>query len=698
MNTPWDTLLPTITPILLRESRADHAIQLTLDTLLSVSDVCRIYVFETIETSVHGWVASQIFETCREGVEPQLYNPMLQQIPMYPDYTRWMDHFMQNLAIVGLVSEFPEEERETLRQQDIKSLLVLPVLSAGKPIAFIGFDDTRKERLWSTEHLNVLKQAVIVVGSLLIRRNQEARIAQSQNEERALHQKVRAQQHQLQSLTENINDGIWMRDATTYKLLFTNKTLGKLFGFNHTAFDRQDSDFYLNYVHPSDRPYVAEKSQHHFKTKDNVTMEFRLLSADDKTRWVSARLFTTYDDSTGEATFHCGVLTDVTEQKKQMAVVQEARKRAEELNRVKSNILANIRHEFKTPLTGIKGYADLIKMTTEDDEIHQYAGNIVISSNRLHNTLDALLDYSILDAGLIQTKPEWITIDETISDLLDTLEQKAHHAGIGFRAELDGTDHQVYVDPHILYTICRQLFDNAVKFTRYGEIHVRIAAQRQLIHISVADTGCGIDTKYYNKIFEPFRQESEGVRRTHEGSGLGLPTVKKYLELVAGNIQVRPNEPHGTVFDVHIPLEEGVTPVKRLHLAVTDEPVKRILYVEDNLLMQSLLQEALKKHDIDVAATAEEALEMIEETCYDILLVDINLGAGMSGIEFAKIVRQNKALNEVFMCAVTASSKKELDPHIGAHGFNTYISKPFNISEIIRLVDQHADSSSLNEV
>ena len=133
-----------------------------------------------------------------------------------------------------------------------------------------------------------------------------------------------------------------------------------------------------------------------------------------KTRWVRARLFTVFNEVTGEPQYHCGVLTDISEQRRQLTILREAKNQSEELNRIKSNILSNIRHEFRTPLTGIKGFADLIQMGTDDDELHEYSKSITISANRLQNTLDSLLDFSVVDAGFVKANPSWISVEETI--------------------------------------------------------------------------------------------------------------------------------------------------------------------------------------------------------------------------------------------------------------------------------------------
>ena len=117
-----DNLISSLTPVLLSESRASAAIQKSLDLILEKTDVCRVYIFDLREHPEHRYLSSQRYESCNEGVEPQIDNPELQDIPMCPFYERWVENFKQNKPVVGLIRDFPEEEYELLEEQNIKSL------------------------------------------------------------------------------------------------------------------------------------------------------------------------------------------------------------------------------------------------------------------------------------------------------------------------------------------------------------------------------------------------------------------------------------------------------------------------------------------------------------------------------------------------------------------------------------------------
>lgn len=680
MHNRWDSLIAGLTPMLLSEHRASVAIQKSLNLIQLTTSVCRVYIFDMREDEQHGYLCSQRYESCRDGVEPQIDNPDLQDIPMKPYYGRWVDNLQQNRPVVGLIREFPVSEQDLLEAQGIKSLLILPILENGQVIAMAGFDDTATDRIWDTDHIRILQDAVIMLGSLLVRERNELEMAVREQERESLLHKLMTEQSKLLGLTENVQEGLWIRDAVTFELLFVNKTTSRMFGLDLKAFSDEDGNRYLDYVHPEDRERVKQQNQNHFESKEEVFVEWRLLHALNSVRWVRAHLFTVNDPVTGRPTLHCGVLTDITEERERTEALKAAKKQADELNRLKSTILLSIRHEFRTPLTGILGFADLINMSTTDAEVRSYAQNISVSANRLHNTLDSLLDYATIDSGIQTSNPELISIKEIIADLVITLEYKTREKGVRLKMTSSGIDQIVYLDSQILYTVVRQLFDNAIKFTTDGEVGVHIEVKSNTLYLNVSDTGCGIPDSIIDQVFEPFRQGSEGTQRTHEGSGLGLPIVKRNLDLVNGVIRIEPNSPAGTMIKVEIPLSSmGTSDAGELTKEVV---VGRILYVEDNAIMQLLVRETFHDVPIDIVGSAEEALPLLESNAYDLILLDINLGAGMNGIELCHLIRSKPEHQQRTIVAVTASSRAEIDPYLGPQGFSSIVYKPFNVKQL----------------
>jgi signal transduction histidine kinase len=684
-RTSINSLISELTPALLSESKASVAIQKSLDLILERTDVCRIYLFDLREHGEHGYVASQRYESCRLGVKPEIGNPHLQDIPMRPHYNRWVEHFLQKKPIIGLTRNFPEGEKELLQEQQIKSLLVLPVISDGKPIAFAGFDNTLSERTWSGSHLRILKDTVELLGSLLIREKFEAQIETQQIEKEKLYNQVVTEQIKLRKLTDNINEGLWIRDGKTFELLFVNETVAKIFGVKNTnQFLDNKGEYYLNHVHQADREFVDKTNRRHAVTGEDITIEWRLLTSSREIRWVRTRLFTVNDQNDANRLLHCGVMTDVTEEQKRYDAIQEAKFQAEDLNRLKSNILQNIRHEFRTPITGIIGFAELIKQNSNSDEIYDFSNGITASANRLHSTLDSLIDFAALDVVRPRNNPEWISVKDTLSDLLDTLKYKSNRKGVELKLFTKSADRKIYLDGHNLYTIVRQIFDNAVKFTNKGTISVAIDVKSDLFSLSVADTGCGIKKEVKPFLFEPFRQGSEGISRLFDGNGIGLPIVKRYLELINGSVFIEDNHPAGTVVTIKIPLS------LQYEHHETRLPEKsnsnNILYVEDNTMLQLMVREAFRDYSLDIAGTGAEAVSLLNSKTYGVFLLDINLGAGMNGIEICQSIRSRPEYKGTPVYAITASSRADLEQHIGEHGFTDVLSKPFNIRHLMDLV------------
>ncbi len=230
-----------------------------------------------------------------------------------------------------------------------------------------------------------------------------------------------------------------------------------------------------------------------------------------------------------------------------------AKERAEASDRLKSSILNNLSHEFRTPLTAILGYSEIL--SEETDELHrELSQEIENGGRRLLDTLDALLDLSVLEAGEIETKLEW-----------NDLAAAAHEAATRIRAIADEKDLDVQVrvqsdepvfvrvDAEDLAKLFDKLLDNAVKFTEKGEIEITVDASDEAVRVAVRDTGRGIAQEFIPQVFTAFAQESDGLTRSHEGVGLGLTITKQLVELYDGTITVASDRKEGTVVTVSFP-------------------------------------------------------------------------------------------------------------------------------------------------
>ena len=239
----------------------------------------------------------------------------------------------------------------------------------------------------------------------------------------------------------------------------------------------------------------------------------------------------------------------------------EAKEQAEEANRIKSAFLANMSHEIRTPLTSIIGFAEVIGDETEDtardadlESVAYFAGLIEKSGRRLFETLNSVLNFSKLEAGSVSVEPTFIDARERIMKAFDFFRPQATEAQIRLRSDLADDTLLMYADPEALQRILQNLLSNAIKFTEpNGTITVRAKTVASGVQIEVEDTGIGMNPDFLPHLFDPFEQESTGMERTHEGSGLGMAVVHRLVVLMEGTIDVRTEKGEGTCFTMVFP-------------------------------------------------------------------------------------------------------------------------------------------------
>lgn len=247
---------------------------------------------------------------------------------------------------------------------------------------------------------------------------------------------------------------------------------------------------------------------------------------------------------------------DITEKKNIVEELKSAKEKAEEMNNIKSSFLANMSHELRTPMMGILGNAEIISLSTEDEEIKDMASAIYLSGKRLINTLNLILDLSRIEANKENLDVEKLEVVSIVNDVVEHFIPAAKQKGLDLRLITSNESLIAHLDERLLREILNNLINNAVKFTRVGGISVSLFNEHDKIIIKVLDTGIGIAPHSLGLIFEEFRQASEGYGRSFEGTGLGLTITKKFVEKLGGKIFVKSVIDKGSEFTVELPIEK----------------------------------------------------------------------------------------------------------------------------------------------
>ena len=232
----------------------------------------------------------------------------------------------------------------------------------------------------------------------------------------------------------------------------------------------------------------------------------------------------------------------------------------ETANRHKSDFLASMSHEFRTPLNAIIGYGRLVRRATEGQISPLQRENLqdlLNNAERLLNLIDSLLDFAKIEAGKMAVRVEPVRVSEIIHGAASTIESILNSASVRLVREIAPDIPPLNTDREKLRQIILNLLGNAVKFTERGEIRIAACQQNASLKLVVSDTGIGIEKKDLDQIFEKFHQGDLSSSKKYRGTGLGLAIVKQFVNLLGGEITVESEVGKGSVFTVTLPLDYG---------------------------------------------------------------------------------------------------------------------------------------------
>lgn len=399
----------------------------------------------------------------------------------------------------------------------------------------------------------------------------------------------------------------------------------------------------------------------------------------------------------GNRTLLLSIFRDVTDKKQMIDDLIDAKVKAEEMNRVKSYFFANMSHELRTPLVGILGFSEVLKGELKDQpDLARMIDLINTSGQRLLETLNMILNISKLEAGKLEvrlTDANIIPLLETSFNLFSSLAKKKN---LNYKFIKPSDEIICRIDPSLFQNIFNNLINNAIKFTKQGSVTLNVEIKQNSVIIEVIDTGIGIPESHQSLIWEDFRQASEGINRSFEGTGLGLTIVKKYTELLGGKISLDSKVGRGSKFTVEFPVKQGkLDPdLERAAERIQKEIERKIaesnynlLYVEDDPAAIDVVTLMTRDmYNLDFAKNAEEALEKVKNKKYDAILMDINLRRGMDGIQLTQLIREIPEYKNIPIIALTAYAMEREKQEFLSKGLSHYLSKPFRKNDLLLLL------------
>ncbi len=383
-----------------------------------------------------------------------------------------------------------------------------------------------------------------------------------------------------------------------------------------------------------------------------------------------------------------GFRVDISEQKAVQSELQEAKEKAESANEAKSRFLSQMNHELRSPLNGIVGFAQALNDPSQDmpeEDQQRYISNILESARHLEMVIGDILDLSKIEQGKLVLEKVDFDLGALVHRAVDLYEDKAKDKGLKFKLDLNTSALWLSGDQVRLRQVIYNLLDNAVKFTHHGQVLLRAEVEDVehnpvRIKFAVEDTGIGIDDANKEAIFEPFNQADASINRRFGGTGLGLTICRQLVKAMAGNLQVNSEAGKGSCFSFTLDLPLGRP--KTLNTEEINVPCMRVLVVDDiatNLTVARLLLEA-EGHEVSSVSSSQEALQMLAEKDFDLLLVDLHM-PNMNGLQLAEAVRnlddQTKA--SVMLIILSADTQVEQKKAAKAAGVDAYLAKPLNV-------------------
>jgi PAS domain S-box-containing protein len=449
-------------------------------------------------------------------------------------------------------------------------------------------------------------------------------------------------------------------------------------------------------AHPQNKLVINQKNGLRKKgVSDRYQMEVR--TKEGELRWWLISGAPNYDTE-GNQIGSIGIHLDITDHKNLESELEKAKCKAEEYAKAKETFLANMSHEIRTPLNAIIGMLRELGRDTFTPRQQNFLRGAQTGAQHLLSIISNVLDMSKIEAGELHLEDRHFSLQQIVEETVTILEFNTREKLLSLTCELDDSVSPAFIgDPTRLRQILINIISNSIKFTHEGGVSIEVRAvalspDKQEVHLTISDTGIGMEQEYLNRLFRPFSQEDISTARQYGGTGLGMAITYELIRLMGGEILVNSQKGVGTTMDIQLPLLVGEVEKTQKAAGAQDFrslQTKAILLVEDNEMNRVVARNTLDHYGIQVseAGNGQLALETLQGQSFDLILMDLQMPV-MGGLEATRHIRDTLGISTPIIALSANAFKKEIELCLNA-GMNDYVTKPYEEKVLLEAIAKH---------
>jgi len=468
------------------------------------------------------------------------------------------------------------------------------------------------------------------------------------NERKTSEQKLQESELRFSVAIEGTEAGIWDWDMVKNEVTFSFQWKAML-GYEDAEIENSFAGW-KNLWHPDDVAAIEKSVTDHLSSlTEKYEIIHRCRHKDGSWHWIMTR-GKILRDPAGTPYRWIGTNIDITAQKQAEEELKIAKEQAEAASKAKSEFLANMSHEIRTPLNGVIGFTDLLRNTPLNKLQQQYVDNANVSGHTLLGIINDILDFSKIEAGMLELEAIKTDMVELLENSIDIVKFPAGKKDIEILLDIDPAMPQfALVDPIRLKQILANLLGNAVKFTKKGEVELKVGyvaldGGQGKLSFAVRDTGIGISDAQKEKLFKAFSQADSSTTRNFGGTGLGLIISEMIAGKMGSKINISSTPGVGTTF--YFAITTTVEDGQKLDSSQIAQ-VKRCLIIDDNANNRLILEQMLQQWQIECNSCDNglEALKRLETSRpFDVIICDYNMPY-IDGLETIRMMREKLKLS-----------------------------------------------------